>query len=122
MRFRDAARAALTCVAITAVAGCATQSGSVKGSDTPGVVTADQRAAGWRLLPITLGPQAWCTTRDRYLHQVRIDPHPTDTYAAARKQGRAEADKTIAATGKLGITKGSTQWYDIEAFDTSMMI
>ena len=78
-----------------------------------------QLAAGWRLLPITLGPQAWCTTRDRYLHQVRIDWHPANNYGAARTQGRAEADKTIAATGKLGIAKGSTQWYDIEAFDTS---
>ena len=78
-----------------------------------------QLAAGWRLLPITLGPQAWCTTRDRYLHQVRIDWHPANNYGAARTQGRAEADKTIAATSKLGIAKGSTQWYDIEAFDTA---
>jgi len=35
---------------MTAVAGCATQSGTVQGGDTPGVVTADQRAAGWRPL------------------------------------------------------------------------
>ncbi len=33
-----------------------------------------QLAGGWRLLPITLGPQASCTTRERYLHQVRINP------------------------------------------------
>jgi len=78
-----------------------------------------QLAAGWRLLPITLGPQAWCTTRERYLHQVRIDWHPANNYVAARTQGRAEADKTIAATSRLGIAKGSTQWYDIEAFDTA---
>src|SRR6188472_3451081 len=34
----------------------------------------NQLAAGWHLMPITLGPQAWCTTRERYLHQVRISP------------------------------------------------
>jgi hypothetical protein len=77
-----------------------------------------QLASGWRLLPITLGPQAWCTTRDRYLHQVRIDWHPGGDYSAARNQGKAEADKTVGVTRKLGISKGSTLWYDIEAFDT----
>ena len=45
-----------------------------------------QLAHGWRLLPITLGPQASCTTRERYLHQVRIHPSPTDSYASARRQ------------------------------------
>ena len=40
---------------------------------TPTWITA-QLVNGWRLLPITLGPQAWCTTRERYLHQVRISP------------------------------------------------
>jgi hypothetical protein len=75
-----------------------------------------QLARGWRLLPITLGPQAWCTTRERYLRQVRINPSPTSAYAAARSQGRAEASKTVAAAQKLGIVAGSTLWYDIEAF------
>src|SRR3954452_17696222 len=51
----------------------------------------------WRLLPITLGPQAWCTTRERYLHQVRINPSPRDKYSKARAQGRAEARKTVRA-------------------------
>jgi peptidoglycan hydrolase-like protein with peptidoglycan-binding domain len=72
---------------------------------------------GWRLLPITLGPQAWCTTRDRYLQQVRINPKPANRYAKARRQGRAEARKTVAAAQRLGISKGSTLWYDLEAFD-----
>ncbi len=76
-----------------------------------------QLANGWRLLPITLGPQAWCTTRERYLKQVRINPTSTNAYAAARAQGRAEAGKTVAAAQKLGIAAGSTLWYDIEAFD-----
>ncbi|MGZ5417647.1 MAG: glycoside hydrolase domain-containing protein [Nocardioides sp.] len=77
-----------------------------------------QLKSGWRLLPITLGPQAWCTTRDRYLKQVRINPDPTNKYGKARKQGRAEAAKTIARSEQLGIAPGSTHWYDIEAFDT----
>ncbi|MDQ6642472.1 MAG: DUF1906 domain-containing protein, partial [Actinomycetota bacterium] len=76
-----------------------------------------QLAAGWRLLPITLGPQAWCTTRQRYLHQVRINPSPSGTYSSARTQGRAEADKTAGVAKSLGIVAGSTLWYDIEAFD-----
>jgi hypothetical protein len=80
---------------------------------------ATQLAHGWRLLPITLGPQASCTTRERYLRQVRISPSPTGTYATARNQGRAEADKTVAAAQALGISAGSTLWYDLEAFATS---
>src|SRR5919112_4315691 len=78
-----------------------------------------QLARGWRLLPITLGPQAWCTTRERYLRQVRINPSPTNAYAAARSQGGAEASKTVAAAQRLGIVAGSTLWYDIEAFSIS---
>ncbi|MGZ4491112.1 MAG: glycoside hydrolase domain-containing protein [Nocardioidaceae bacterium] len=80
---------------------------------------ATQLANGWRLLPITLGPQAWCTTRERYLHQVRIDPTPDNAYANARTQGRAEAARTVGVAEQLGIAAGSTLWYDIEAFDTS---
>jgi hypothetical protein len=75
-----------------------------------------QLSNGWRLLPITLGPQASCTTNARYLKQVRIDPRPADGYAAARAQGRNEADKTVAAAQALGIAAGSTLWYDIEHF------
>ena len=78
-----------------------------------------QLARGWRLLPITLGPQASCTTRERYLHQVRINPSASGSYDRARTQGRAEADKTMAVARRLGISRGSTLWYDLEAFDTS---
>ncbi len=74
---------------------------------------------GWRLLPITLGPQAWCTTRDRYLHQVRINPSSSDQYAKARSQGRAEASKTVSAAQRLGISRRSTLWYDLESFSIS---
>jgi peptidoglycan hydrolase-like protein with peptidoglycan-binding domain len=76
-----------------------------------------QLANRWRLLPITLGPQAWCTTRERYLHQVRIDPSPGGAYAQARAQGRAEARKTVGAAQRLGLRTRSTMWYDIEGFD-----
>ena len=78
-----------------------------------------QLAHGWRLLPITLGPQAWCTTRERYLSQRRIDPRPAGAYYAARAQGRAEAAKTVRVARNLGISRRSTLWYDLEAFDTS---
>jgi hypothetical protein len=77
-----------------------------------------QLTNGWRLLPITLGPQAWCTTRERYLKQVRISPNPDNAYGKARSQGRAEAQKTVDRATQLGIGAGSTLWYDIEAFDT----
>ncbi len=72
---------------------------------------------GWRLLPITLGPQASCTTRDKYLQEVRINPDPTSDYAKARQQGRDEAAKTLRVARSLGISERSTLWYDIEAFD-----
>ena len=79
----------------------------------------NQLAKGWRLLPITLGPQAWCTTRPRYLQQVRISPSPTNAYAEARAQGRGEANEAVSVAQNLGIVAGSTLWYDIESFDTS---
>jgi peptidoglycan hydrolase-like protein with peptidoglycan-binding domain len=76
-----------------------------------------QLAAGWHLLPITLGPQASCTTVPRYLHQVRINPSTATTYYAARVQGAKEADKAVAAAQALGIVPGSTLFYDLEAFN-----
>jgi len=76
-----------------------------------------QLRKGWKLLPITLGPQASCTTRERYLKQERIKPDSTGSYAKARQQGRDEAVKAVAAAAALGITTGSTLWYDLEAFD-----
>src|SRR4051794_9766559 len=75
-----------------------------------------QLAKGWRLLPITLGPQAACTTRERYLHQVRINPSSSGSYPTARQPGSAEASKTVAAARKPGISGPSTLWNDIEAF------
>jgi hypothetical protein len=77
---------------------------------------------GWRLLPITLGPQASCNTRfPRYGGDERISSDPGDhnRYPQARRQARAEAVKTVAAATKLGIVPGSTLWYDLEGFDVT---
>jgi hypothetical protein len=85
---------------------------------TPAWIDA-QLSRGWRLLPITLGPQAACSTNPRYRKQVRINPNRAARYAKARRQGRLEAVKTRGAAQSLGIAPGSTLWYDIENFDTS---
>jgi hypothetical protein len=78
---------------------------------------ATQLRNGWRLLPLTVGPQAACNTR--YKRSTRISSDPADNYAAARSQGRSEASKTVRAARALAITPGSTLWYDIEAFSIS---
>src|SRR5215213_4393849 len=78
-----------------------------------------QLSKGWRLLPITLGPQASCTTRERYLRQVRISPDATRSYDRAREQGRAEARKTVGVATRLGISRSSTLWYDLEGFTST---
>jgi hypothetical protein len=81
-----------------------------------------QLTNGWRLLPITLGPQASCNPRfPRYGHDHTINPDPGTThhYDKARTQGVAEAQKTVAAATRLGISAGSTMWYDLEGFDAT---
>ena len=81
-----------------------------------------QLAKGWRLLPITLGPQASCQPRfPRYGDDETIKPKPGSNgrYARARKQGLAEGAKAVEAAQSLGIIKGSTLWYDLEGFDSS---
>lgn len=79
-----------------------------------------QLAKGWRLLPITLGPQASCQPRfPRYGTDVTIDPTRapnTGAYVNAYTQGVNEATKAVAAAGALGIVAGSTLWYDLEGF------
>jgi hypothetical protein len=82
---------------------------------------ATQLRKGWRLLPITLGPQASCSTRfPRYGNDETIKPRPgaRNKYRPARRQGTAEATKAVAAAQALGIVERSTLWYDIEAFDS----
>ena len=77
-------------------------------------------AKGWRLLPITLGPQADCLDRfPRYDDDPTIIPKPGkhNRYSLARKQGTAEASKTVTEATRLGIVQGSTLWYDLEGFN-----
>ena len=70
---------------------------------------AHQEASGWHLLPIYLGLQASCTTSNkRYL----IDP------AQAAAQGRSEATSAVAAATDLGLPRGSTLFFDMEAYQT----
>ncbi|WP_445259115.1 glycoside hydrolase domain-containing protein [Nocardioides aurantiacus] len=82
----------------------------------------NQLAEGWHLMPITLGPQASCSTRfPRYGRSIdpTIDPSTSGTYAAARSQGRAEARSAVARATTLGIVERSTIFYDLEAFNTT---
>src|SRR6478735_7399130 len=81
----------------------------------------NQLAAGWHLMPITLGPQANCSTRyPRYGRSIDpvISASTATTYYAARSQGRLEAGRAVAAARNLGIVRGSTLFYDLEAFNT----
>lgn len=74
-----------------------------------------QLRKGWRILPITVGPQASCYVNPR--KKIRIRTDPANRYAAARKQGRLEARDTVRRALALGIGRRSTLWYDIEAYD-----
>ncbi len=81
-----------------------------------------QLRKGWRLLPITLGPQASCHPGfPRYNDDPTINPRPgaAGLYRKARRQGREEAAKSVEAAKDLGIVAGSTLWYDLEGFDLS---
>jgi hypothetical protein len=75
-----------------------------------------QSRNGWRILPLTVGPQAQCNSRsyDTTISQVRASD-----YAAARAQGRAEARSTVRAAQSLQIAERSTLWYDLEHYDVS---
>ena len=81
----------------------------------------NQLAAGWHLMPITLGPQASCSTRyPRYGKNIdpTINPSTASNYSAARARARAEARKAVSTALRLGIVRGSTIFYDLEAFNT----
>ncbi|HEX6516661.1 MAG TPA: glycoside hydrolase domain-containing protein [Nocardioidaceae bacterium] len=84
-----------------------------------------QSAKGWRLLPLTVGRQAPCSTRDRYRAQPKlrlISNDPSHNYRTARRQGRAEASDTVATARYLGIAQRSTLWFDLEHFDVSNQV
>jgi hypothetical protein len=81
-----------------------------------------QLRKGWRLLPITLGPQASChPSFPRYDDDRAINPKPGDSgkYRKARRQARVEATTAVAAAQRLGIVAKSTLWYDLEGFDVT---
>jgi len=81
-----------------------------------------QLRSGWRLLPITLGPQASChPSFPRYDDDRVISPRPgaSGNYPRARKQARHWAGVTVQRAQELGIVKRSTLWYDLEGFDLS---
>jgi hypothetical protein len=71
---------------------------------------------GWKILPITVGPQAPCYVNPA--KKIRIKNDPTNDFAAAREQGRLEAIDTVQRAQALGIAPRSTLWNDIEAYDT----
>jgi hypothetical protein len=81
---------------------------------TPGWISTQLRN-GWRVLPITVGPQASCYVNKK--KKIRITSDPANNYAAARLEGRAEARDTVSRARALGIAPKSTLWYDIEAYD-----
>ena len=81
-----------------------------------------QLANGWRLLPITLGPQAACNPSfPRYGNDPVISTKldSAGSYAKASRQGTDEASTTVAAAQALGIVPGSTLWYDLEGYDVT---
>jgi Domain of unknown function (DUF1906)/Putative peptidoglycan binding domain len=81
-----------------------------------------QLVQGWRLLPITLGPQAACNPSfPRYGNDPVISTKLSQSgvYQKAFKQGTAEASTTVAAAQSLGIVPGSTLWYDLEGYDVT---
>lgn len=86
--------------------------GSNRGCAQPNLTAAwvtHQQANGWHLLPIYFGLQAPCTTSSK---PNLIDP------ARAAAQGRAEADSAVAAAAALGLSRGSTLIFDMEAYQT----
>ena len=78
-----------------------------------------QLAGGWRLLPITLGPQSTCVGRfPRYGKNIdpTISNSSTSRYYKARVQGRDTAIAAVKRARALGIAKGSTLFYDLEGW------
>lgn len=69
----------------------------------------EQVTAGWRLIPLYVGPQASCTSVTK---KNLID----NTKAAA--QGRATAEDAVRQATALGLAKESVLIYDMESYDS----
>ncbi len=78
---------------------------------------ATQERKGWRLLPLVVGRQASCAPDGLYTGR-RISPRPADGFAKARTQGRNAAKGAVRAARRLGISRRSVLWFDLEHFDT----
>lgn len=70
----------------------------------------EQVTAGWRLIPLYVGPQATCTTTKK---KNLIDN------ARADAQGRAAASDAVAQAAVLGLARQSVLIYDMEAYRTN---
>lgn len=68
-----------------------------------------QVTAGWRLLPLYVGPQASCNSSMSH----RIDN------ATAGAMGQSAATDAAAQAAALGLAKGSVLIYDMEAYDNT---
>ena len=75
-----------------------------------------QRARGWNLLPIWVGPQASCTG---YHHRINGKPGDAGDFQAAQVRGTREARQAAEAARALGIPEGEEIFYDLEPFDVS---
>ena len=127
------------CEAPEPVRRCAPGSGSRRSARpastspaTPGPAAAEQPdaatwvhnqlSAGWHLMPITLGPQAACSTRyPRYGRTHRPDDQPEHhrhLLRGPRAGERWRRRRAVTTARDLGIVPGSTLFYDLEAFDT----
>lgn len=74
-----------------------------------------QIETGWRLLPIWVGPQAYCTGYD---HRISGKPGKNDRFGAAQAMGIQEARRAVAAARALRIPPREVIFYDLEPFDT----
>jgi hypothetical protein len=67
-----------------------------------------QVTAGWKLLPLYVGPQATCAAKKNQIDNASPIP-----------QGRAAAADAAVQAASLGLAKQSVIIYDLEAYDTT---
>jgi len=72
-----------------------------------------QRARGWKLFPVWVGPQSHCA-------DAAFDHLVPESNAAAKRQGFREATRAARAATGLGLAKGSSLFLDVESYDNSI--